>query len=207
MEKLALESLETISASIADDLLSQGYSIRHDLLPMDQLLQMYIAAVKTPSTDFHEAAIGRQSNEHQNPFVRRDHIIWLDKSNTDFLPFLTWIDELRLNLSRQLMLSLPEVESQLAHYGQNDFYKKHLDAFKGNQSRIITHVLYLNPDWSELDGGELVMYHKGEQQPILKLLPKIGTMIFFMSERFPHEVLPAHRDRYSIASWMRQREL
>jgi SM-20-related protein len=35
------------------------------------------------------------------------------------------------------------------------------------------------------------------------LLPTYGTLVVFLSDEFPHEVLKAHRDRYSIAGWFR----
>lgn len=31
----------------------------------------------------------------------------------------------------------------------------------------------------------------------------LGTLVVFLSEEFEHEVLPAKRDRYSIAGWFR----
>jgi SM-20-related protein len=37
----------------------------------------------------------------------------------------------------------------------------------------------------------------------IKVLPSFGTIVVFLSEEFPHEVLPAKRDRYSIAGWFR----
>ncbi|MEJ2425981.1 MAG: 2OG-Fe(II) oxygenase, partial [Candidatus Thiodiazotropha sp.] len=30
-----------------------------------------------------------------------------------------------------------------------------------------------------------------------------GQTVIFLSERFPHEVIPAQRDRYTIAGWYR----
>ncbi|HZW25973.1 MAG TPA: 2OG-Fe(II) oxygenase [Gallionella sp.] len=33
--------------------------------------------------------------------------------------------------------------------------------------------------------------------------PTFGTMIIFLSESFPHEVLVAHANRRSIAGWFR----
>jgi SM-20-related protein len=36
-----------------------------------------------------------------------------------------------------------------------------------------------------------------------KVTPLMGTLVLFLSEDFPHEVLPATRDRYAIAGWYR----
>ena len=72
----------------------------------------------------------------------------------------------------------------------------------------------LTPDWAAADGGELVLYtdtgaeagvgQNGAGSPAaVRVLPTFGTMVFFLSEKFPHEVLPARRTRYSIAGWFR----
>jgi SM-20-related protein len=39
------------------------------------------------------------------------------------------------------------------------------------------------------------------------IFPRAGTLLLFLSAQFEHEVLPATRDRLSIACWMRQRSL
>jgi SM-20-related protein len=39
---------------------------------------------------------------------------------------------------------------------------------------------------------------------LLTLPPIGGTLVLFMSADMPHEVLAAHRSRYSIAGWFRQ---
>lgn len=35
----------------------------------------------------------------------------------------------------------------------------------------------------------------------IKIVPLHETFVVFLSQEFPHEVLPANRDRYSIAGW------
>ncbi|WP_338057695.1 2OG-Fe(II) oxygenase [Shewanella japonica] len=36
---------------------------------------------------------------------------------------------------------------------------------------------------------------------VAAVTPSLGTIVVFLSEEFPHEVLPAKLDRYSIAGW------
>ncbi|WP_370298268.1 2OG-Fe(II) oxygenase, partial [Pontibacterium sp.] len=83
------------------------------------------------------------------------------------------------------------------------FYKRHVDAFRGEANRVLTMVVYLNPDWTADDGGELVLYTSDTDQEGIKVVPAMGTVVVFLSEEFPHEVLPAYRDRFSIAGWYR----
>jgi SM-20-related protein len=65
-------------------------------------------------------------------------------------------------------------------------------------------VVYLNHAWSAADGGELVLYRDDADRDGIRVLPLLGTVAVFLSEAFPHEVLPAGRDRYSIAGWYRR---
>ncbi len=49
----------------------------------------------------------------------------------------------------------------------------------------------MNEAWQAGDGGELVVYDK-ENNQLFELEPLAGRMIF-MSEEFPHEVLPTQQ--------------
>ena len=47
------------------------------------------------------------------------------------------------------------------------------------------------------------MYADGNDRVGTRVTPSFATLVCFLSERFPHEVLPAKRPRYSIAGWYR----
>jgi len=55
----------------------------------------------------------------------------------------------------------------------------------------------------------LVIYENQLSEPsisentIASITPSLGTIVVFLSEEFPHEVLPAKSDRYSITGWFR----
>jgi len=76
---------------------------------------------------------------------------------------------------------------------------------KGARNRIVSSVTYLTPDWNDSDAGHLVLYD-GDELEIQRVLPQAGTLVLFMSEDIPHEVLPPTRPRSSIAGWYRCRE-
>jgi SM-20-related protein len=97
-------------------------------------------------------------------------------------------------------------ESHFAHYAPGDYYKRHYDAFKGEANRILSIVTYLNPGWMQSDGGELVIYRDDQDREGIRVVPLHGTIVVFLSALFPHEVLPAERDRYSVAGWFRVNE-
>lgn len=111
-------------------------------------------------------------------------------------------------MNRALFLGLESYESHYAHYPDGSFYKKHFDVLRKNNAlsntRLLTHVLYLTPEWKEGDGGELVMYK--DEEVIEKIAPLFGVMTLFLSEQFLHEVLPSQTDRYSIATWFKSIE-
>ena len=48
-----------------------------------------------------------------------------------------------------------------------------------------------------------MLYKHDADQEGIKVVPLLGTVVTFLSEDFPHEVLPANRDRFSIAGWFR----
>ena len=87
--------------------------------------------------------------------------------------------------------------------GCNDFYKMHRDSFRGRANRMVTTVLYLNPQWQASWGGQLVIYNEEASEKLATITPEMGKLVVFMSEQIPHEVLPTLEPRGSIAGWFR----
>jgi SM-20-related protein len=192
-----------IFARIIHALHNRGYVILNDVFDIEQIQRLFIDIKDTDSRYFHMAGIGREQDHQLNRFVRRDRICWLDRSHQPVQFYLDWAEQLRQRLNREFFLGLFDYECHYAHYQKGAFYKKHLDAFKGNSNRRLSSILYLNPNWQAADGGELVLY-AGDGETVLEtVLPSFGTMVLFLSEEFPHEVLPAKRSRYSLTGWYR----
>lgn len=195
--------------SIANDIFDKGYSICPDALPVNltNLLSQHI--IELPSENFKRAGIGRTKDHMINDFIRTDAISWITNNGEASCAWINWAESLQAYLNRRLFLGLFSFESHFAHYAQGDFYKKHKDAFKGEGNRVLSVVVYLNQQWISSDGGELVIYAKNSGNTSvatnnkITVTPNLGTVVVFLSEQFPHEVLPAKRDRYSIAGWFR----
>ncbi|MGB0443129.1 MAG: 2OG-Fe(II) oxygenase, partial [Pseudohongiellaceae bacterium] len=102
-----------------------------------------------------------------------------------------------------LFLGLFSFESHFSHYQSGDFYRKHLDAFKGEANRVLSLVTYLNRGWEPDQGGELVIYSPEDGTELVKVTPMFATLVLFLSEEFNHEVLSTSRNRYSVAGWFR----
>jgi SM-20-related protein len=152
---------------------------------------------------FLDASIGIQASKTQNQTIRNDKIKWLSRSNNHHIEneFLNIMDDFVVHLNATCFTGITNHEFHFCHYEKGNFYKKHLDQFKGNNIRAFSIILYLNPFWKESDGGKLKFFidHK-----TLEIAPKENSMIFFNSQTMEHEVLETHVPRLSITGWLRR---
>jgi len=186
---------------ITDALVEDGYIIVENALKKE-LLTALISRAKEPR-EYKKAAISKSHAKHLDSTKRSDKTVWIDAQNSEAEAlYLEFSDGLKNYLNRSLYLGINEYESHFALYEAGDFYEKHLDAFRGSKNRVVTTVLYLNKEWSDTDGGELLIYDSDDKE-IQKVKPNAGTLVVFLSDKFPHEVLPAQSKRHSIAGWFR----
>ncbi|MEN8720235.1 MAG: 2OG-Fe(II) oxygenase [Oceanococcaceae bacterium] len=195
-----------LHAQLADDIRARGYSVMPDALPWDlaDCLATHVYAME--QSRFRRAGVGRRQDHRVNRFVRTDEIAWITGDTPAGARWLSWAADLQQALNRLLLLGLFSFESHFAHYAPGRYYRRHYDAFRGSRTRVLSIVAYLNPHWHPDDGGELVLYRDDDDRDGLRVTPHRGTVVAFLSEDFPHEVLPARRDRYSIAGWFRVNE-
>jgi len=202
---------EPVYDRLADGLRDRGFAVIPDALPPDLVQSLWLDLRRAGPDTFDAAGIGRHSDHQVNPFIRRDRIQWINGSTALEQQWLAWTEQLRLALNRQLLLGLFSFESHFAHYPPGAFYRKHLDSFREPggpgmaviSQRVLSLVAYLNPGWGPHDGGALVIYDATGEHVVQQVTPLAGTLVAFLSEDVPHEVLPAARDRYSIAGWYR----
>ncbi|MFQ3176400.1 MAG: SM-20-related protein [Psychromonas sp.] len=194
---------EILFGLIAQDIENKGYSILQDAFPERLASSLFYYQQTMEAEQFKSAGIGRGNEYSENKFVRTDEICWITGDTETGQKWLDWSSNLQRFLNRRLFLGLFSFESHFAHYGPGDYYKRHCDAFRGEANRILSIVVYLNTGWTSADGGELVIYKDEHDQDGIKVVPLLGTLVTFLSEEFPHEVLAANRDRYSIAGWFR----
>lgn len=195
---------ETLFARIASDLVAQGYSVQPAALPESIASVLYAhQQYLDRSGEYVDAGIGRGDDYVKTEFIRTDEIRWITGETEAGAKWVDWASKLKQFLNQRLFLGLFSFESHFAHYAPGAFYKRHYDAFRGETNRVLSVVVYLNPNWCPNDGGELVLYRNDEDCCGINVAPLYGTIVVFLSEEFPHEVLPARRDRYSIAGWYR----
>lgn len=191
-------------AQLLSDLRCKGWSILDDFFSEAFTQKLMEEAEAIRNATMLQAGIGRKQDHQVLLDARRDYIQWIDPTNVTRKTFLDEMEALRVVLNRQLILGLFDYEAHFARYEEGAFYEKHLDAFKGRSNRVLSTVLYLNEDWQDGDGGELVIYD--EHNPDIELgrfFPKKGRLAVFLSECFYHEVKVAKRTRHSIAGWFR----
>lgn len=190
--------------SAARGLREQGWWVGKDALDRQQIDELRADLHELMNADrLHRAGIGRDQDFHLDRGIRSDRVFWLTRQRPAQLRFLERMEQLRLSLNRELFLGLFEFEAHYAHYPPGGLYRKHLDSFQGAANRIISTVTYLTENWQPGDGGELVVYEENGESVSIRVEPRAGTFVMFLSEEIPHEVLTSHTDRTSIAGWFR----
>lgn len=183
--------------ALIDSLSTQGWYVWDDFL-----ISSEIQAIKHCIPNIlQDARIGHRDSLQGNRAIRGDQTVWLEpEMGAPVALYMDKMEEIRQALNYQLYLGLRDFETHFCRYLNGGFYKKHVDNPRGVGRRKVTTVLYMNESWKSGDGGELVVFDKNDNH-LFKLEPLAGRMIFFMSEEFPHEVLPTEQKRESIAGW------
>ncbi|MCG9792809.1 2OG-Fe(II) oxygenase [Flavobacterium algicola] len=148
------------------------------------------------------AGVGSANMISYDSEIRSDSIYWLDKKHNDPFEneFFKQIEAFILYLNESCYAGITDYEFHYALYEKGDFYLQHLDQFKTNPSRKYSIITYLNPDWKESDGGELLIHQEGKNQ---KISPTAGKTILFKSDELVHEVLLTNTSRMSITGWLK----
>lgn len=164
-------------------------------------LKLNLIALNTKSL-LVEAGIGNAEKVAYDGAIRSDSIYWLDKKHNNAFEneFFAQIEEFILYLNRSCFAGITGYEFHYSLYESGDFYLKHLDQFKNNPSRKYSMISYLNADWQESDGGELLIHQLDNNQ---KIAPTQGKTVFFKSDELVHEVLVTHNTRMSITGWLK----
>jgi SM-20-related protein len=192
---------------IIQEIERHGYAHREGLLTSLELASIH-QFFKTHESEFKPALVGSDKNKKRVEAIRGDFTYWLDPLDPPavFEAVFKHLEKIKSELNQKLFLGMKDFECHLARYPAGSFYKKHLDRFENNSSRVLSFVFYLNEEWNDNDGGELVLFDKQDHE-ILRVLPAPGSFICFLSDEFPHEVLVSKRERRSLTGWMHTKNL
>lgn len=192
--------------TILDEIAEKEWSVIDDLFPSDFLEELKVEVRQFwEDGDFRKAGVGIGDSLTVRPEIRSDRVLWLDNAQLTPLQKQYWdfIEQLRTEINQNFFAGLKFFEAHFAVYPAGSFYKKHLDQFKEVNYRKITCLLYLNDDWTQADGGQLRVYHPGDETQFTDVIPINGRFVCFKSGSVYHEVLPSNRERFSLTGWLR----
>ena len=155
--------------------------------------------------DFEAARIGSELTLQRRADIRGDSTCWiLPPLLAPEHTLLEVLERLRLELNREALLGLFELELHYAWYPPGAGYARHVDQPQGRGQRLVSLVLYLNEGWTTAAGGELRLFDAAGGHRDIE--PAAGRLVCFLTPGREHEVLPTRRDRLSISGWFRARE-
>lgn len=178
-----------------DSLVSNGWSIIDNVFTNKALLALQ---AESGFINYREAQLTAGIRVSH---IRGDKIRWITQDFFAGFYYLQSINELATVLNRALFAGIRHSEAHYACYPIGFGYQWHGDNPAGRDERVLSAVFYLNDDWTPEDGGalELIDNH-GKPHNVM---PVANRLILFDSN-VQHQVQIAHRQRYSIATWMRR---
>ena len=199
-----MDALPSDIVPIATALERSGWCLLPAFFDVDE-----IAALAAECREFDRAASLRPAATghgatHARNGLRGDRTRWFEAQSLSSAQTRYWarMDALRHTLNRTLLLGLDELEAHYALYPPGAGYARHRDCFRDDDARVLSTVVYLNEAWQAHDGGALRLHLSDGARDIA---PHGGSLVLFLSAEVEHEVLPATRDRLSIAGWFRRR--
>lgn len=193
-----------ILEQITIDLEQKGWSFQPNVLSADELAFIsYLFEV-----EFVPARVGKGENLHRDESIRGDYTAWIDLAEppSGLGKSVQFIHELQKALNRKLFLGIQALECHLAKYPVGAHYSRHWDRHSKQSTRVVSFIFYLHQEWTQEDGGELVLYDKNGKL-LETIVPSPGGFICFMSGDFPHEVLRSKKERRSLTGWMHTKNI
>jgi len=149
------------------------------------------------------AGIGKDAIKDKYQKIRGDSTCWLEENskNQAELEFMDTIQQFMGHLNRTCYTGLNACEFHYALYEEGTFYSRHKDRLRNDDNRKFSMISYLNKDWAEQDGGQLIIHRDENSQQIL---PSNQKAVFFQSDVLEHEVAIARRPRMSVTGWLKR---
>lgn len=208
MTKITTLHQEAIYEQAALEISERGYHIIDGFLSAAEVGNI-LATIQAEEAEgaFGPAGIGQGRDFQRDRTIRRDKIRWIDHNAppASCIPYFERLNDLIRYLNRTCYLGIRDMEMHFAVYQTGGFYKRHLDVFQRGQSRKLSAICYLNPNWAATDGGALKLYlpQANGREETIKVLPHAGRLMLFESHAIEHEVQVAHRERFSITGWLK----
>lgn len=191
--------------AVCADLWADGIAVQDRFLGPDRVQALLECAERRRARgDFTAARIGADAQRQQRAQIRGDRTCWLaEPLFSAEAALLADLEGLRLELNRQGLLGLFDLEMHYAWYPPGAAYARHLDQLQGRDQRQVTVIVYLNEAWGPVAGGELRVFAADDTYRDIE--PLAGRLVCFLTAGREHAVLPTRQDRLSISGWLRQR--
>jgi len=196
--------IKSLSASLND----QGYAIVDNVF--GEHSSQLPASLKEDLTSKLEPGKLDETNEF-NATVRDDRICWINESTSGTSGAVSefmrqhLVTSLKAEIPSLLCTSRYRTNLMVSVYPSGSGgYSKHLDndpLSSRPDKRVLSLVYYLNGDWKEGHGGELVLHTK---EGNVQVEPKLDRLVAFWSKEMEHKVLATSADapdRLAISYW------
>ena len=188
------------------DLYTAGIAVRDRFLTGAEVDALRLCAhTRRERGEFAAARIGAERSLQRLEEIRGDSICWLQEPLfAAERQLLERLEELRLQLNRDALPGLFELEMHYARYPPGTGYARHLDQPQRRDQRRLSLALYLNERWQAADGGELRIFCGDERHRDIE--PLGGRLVTFLTDQREHAVMTTRRERLSLTGWFRTRE-
>jgi SM-20-related protein len=206
LESIPTEQLPVLE-KIIDDLVENGFTIIDDLLLTEQSHSIKNRLLELKAEDeFKKSGIGKAVLHQVDESIRGDFIRWIetDDLHPSIECYYQFIENFIAFANRSLYLNLKDLESHYTFYPPGKGYLKHRDRFREKPHRVLSMVYYLNENWQPGDGGELDIFDQRIKK-LQTIAPRMNRLVVFKSEMV-HEVLPSIQSRYSLTTWLLDKE-
>ncbi len=193
--ELLIKSFIETKVGISDNFLSKSLS---------KILQENIKQLNDEGR-LVNAGTGNRKDKNQDKKIRGDKIFWIEKKNKfeNEKEFIEQIEDFIDYINKTCFTNIKSYEFHYSLYETGTFYKIHKDQFKSDNSRKFSLISYLNENWSEEDGGQLLIYQENGLPKIKKISPNTCKAVFFQSDELEHEVTTTNKERMSISGWLK----
>jgi SM-20-related protein len=197
------------TAALVEDLAESGWGRVQDFLDAAACTRLRRRLrYRLRRGSFSAATVGRAAARARIESIRGDRLCWLqaDSGNAAERDWFERLDRLAETFNHELYAGIRRWEGHFAVYPPGAFYRRHIDRFRDDDARVISTVLYLNPRWRPEYGGQFRLFvpDPDHGETSVDIQPEQGTLVCFLSDRIPHEVLETTRDRLSIVGWFRR---
>ncbi|CAK0836592.1 unnamed protein product [Prorocentrum cordatum] len=197
---------------VIDGFLPEGHvtQLRSEVVACHEAGHLHVAGLVDSSINSVSAA------KYENTQTRGDVIGWFDSDEQGWpygrglhnylVKVGTMLSELGAHVPELKQITSRSKVMVACYPGGGARYVKHVDNDGKHplcRTRLLTGLLYLNPEWKPGDGGELAIYEQSDKNVERRVVqPRGNRLLLFWSDwRTPHEVRPAQQPRYAVTLW------